>query len=145
MLHHDGVICDKCHNVTLRKSLLTCIICENTVAKKYFVGKHKYSSLKHTIPQITNIPNNRRQIWKTCYLQKQNFVHMCCRRNVEKSMCGLYRKDDYDFSNFIVSWCLANVRDCEMKRSIYACCITKDLKKQTIKTLCGHIMADIQM
>ena len=46
MLHHDSVICDKCHNAILRESLMTCIICENTVAKKYFVGKHKYSSLK---------------------------------------------------------------------------------------------------
>ena len=104
MLHHESVICDKCHNAILKESLLTCIICENTVAKKYFVGKHKYSSLKHTMPQITNIPNNRGHICKTCYLQlQQNFVSVCCRRNVEKSMCQLYRIADYDFSNFIVS------------------------------------------
>ena len=104
MLHHDSVICDKCHNTILRESLLTCKICENTVAKKYFVGKQKYSSLKHTMPQIKKIPNNKRHICKICYLQlQQNFVYVCCRRNVEKSMSELYRKADYDFSKFIVS------------------------------------------
>ena len=46
MLHHDSVMCDKCHNAILKESLLKCIICENTLAKKYFVGKHKYSSLE---------------------------------------------------------------------------------------------------
>ena len=104
MLHHDSVICEKCHNTILQESLLTCIICENTVAKKFLVGKHKYSLLKHTMPQITNIPNNRRHICKTCYIQlQQNFVCVCCSRNVEKSMCQLYRKADYDFSTFVVS------------------------------------------
>ena len=78
ILHHDSVICDKCHNAILRKSLLTCIICENTFAKKYFAGKHKYSSLKHIMPQITNVPHNRRHIRKTCYLQlQQSFVCVC--------------------------------------------------------------------
>ena len=56
MLHHDSVICDKYYNGILRESLLTCIICENTVAKKYFVGKHKYSSLKHTMPTNNKHP-----------------------------------------------------------------------------------------
>ena len=104
MLHHDSVICDKCHNAFLQESLLTCIICENTLAKKYFVGKHKYSSLKYKMPPITHIPNNRRHTCKTCYVElQQNFVCVCCRRNVEKSMCKLYRKADYDLSNFVVS------------------------------------------
>ena len=38
MLHHDSVICKKCHNTFLQESLQTCIICENTVAKKFLVG-----------------------------------------------------------------------------------------------------------
>ena len=42
MLHNDSVICEKCHNAILQESLLTCIICENTVAKNFLVGKHKY-------------------------------------------------------------------------------------------------------
>ena len=130
MLHHDSVICDKCHNAILRESLLTCIICENTVAKKYFVGKHKYSSLKHEMPQITNVPNNRRHICKTSYLQlQQNFICMCCGRNVEKSMCELYRKADYDFSNLIVSRCLANVRDFEDKEKYICLSYHKRLKE----------------
>ena len=99
MLHHDSVICDR---AILKESLLTCIICENTVAKKYFVGKYKYSSLKHTMPQITNIPNSRSHICKTCYLQlQQNFVCVFCRRNVEKHMCELYRKADLTFQTFL--------------------------------------------
>ena len=101
MLHHDSVICEKCHNTILQESLLICIICEQTVAKKCLVGKHKYASLKHPMPQIANIPNHRRHI---CYMQlQQNSVCVCCNRNVEKSMCQLYMKADYDFSNFVVS------------------------------------------
>ena len=59
MLHHDSVICEKCHNTILQEFLLTCIIHENTVEKKCLVGKHIYALLKHTMPQIANIPNNR--------------------------------------------------------------------------------------
>ena len=114
LLHHDSVICEKCHNTILQESLLTCIICENTVANKCLVGKHKYSLCKHTMAQITNIRNNRRHICKTCYTQlQQNFVCVCCSRKVEKSMCQLYRKADYDFSTFVVSRCLPHVRDLE--------------------------------
>ena len=69
MLHHDSGIWEKCHNTILQESLQTCIICENTVAKKCLVGKHKYSLLKHTMPQIANIPNNRRHICNICYIQ----------------------------------------------------------------------------
>ena len=113
MLHHDSVICDKCHNTILQESLLICIICEQTVAKKCVVGKHKYTSLKQTMPQIANIPNNKRHICNICYMQlQQNFVCVCCSRSVEKSMCQLYNKVDYDFSNFVVSRCLPHVRDC---------------------------------
>ena len=36
MLHHDSIICDKCHNAILRESLLTCIICENNSCKEVF-------------------------------------------------------------------------------------------------------------
>ena len=43
---------------------------------------------------------------------QQNFVCVCCSRNVEKSMCQLYMKADYDFSNFVVSRCLPHLRDC---------------------------------
>ena len=40
-----------------------------------------------------------------------------------KKYCQLYRKADYDLSNLIVSWCLANVRDCEDKEKyIYLSC-----------------------
>ena len=45
MLHHESVICEKRHNTILQESLLTCIICNKTVAKKYLVGKHKYALL----------------------------------------------------------------------------------------------------
>ena len=121
MLHHDSVICEKCHNTILQESLLTCIICEKTVAKKCLVGKHKYASLKHTMPQIANIPNNRRHICNICYIQlQQNFVCVCCSRNVENSICQLYMKADYDFSTFVISRCLPHVRDCEHEEK-YIC------------------------
>ena len=44
---------------------------------------------------------------------KTKFVCVCCSRNVEKSMCQLYRKAGYDLSTFVVSQCLPHVRDCE--------------------------------
>ena len=78
MLHHDTVICEKCHNTILQESVVICIICEQTVAKKSVVGKHKYASLKQTMPQIANIPNNKRLICNICYMQlQQNFVCVC--------------------------------------------------------------------
>ena len=130
MLHHDSVICEKCHNHILQESLLTCIICEKTVAKKCLVGKHKYSLLRHTMPQIANIPNNRKHICNTCYIQlQQNFVCVCCSRNVEKSMCQLYRKADYDFSTFVVSRCLPHVRDCEDEQKYICLSCHKRLKE----------------
>ena len=133
MLHHDSVICEKCHNTFLQESFLTCIICENTVAKKCLVGKHKYSLLKHTMPQMANIPNNRRHICKTCYIQlQQNFVCVCCSRNVEKNMCQLYRKADYDFSTFVVSQCLPYVGDCEDEEK-YICLSCHKRLKETNK------------
>ena len=45
---------------------------------------------------------------------------VCCSRNVEKSMCQLYMKADYDFSNVGVSECLPYVRDCEDEQK-YIC------------------------
>ena len=93
MLHHDSVICDKCNSAILKESLLTRIICKNTFAKKYFGGKHKYSSLKCTMPQITTVTDNRRHICKTCYLQlQQNFACVCCRRNVGKVCVNFIEK-----------------------------------------------------
>ena len=98
MLHHDSVICEKYHNTILQESLVI------VATKKCLVGKHKYASLKQTIPQIANIPNNKRHICNICYMQlQQNFVCVCCSRSVETSMCQLYNKADYDFSNFVVS------------------------------------------
>ena len=41
----------------------------------------------------------------------KKFVRVCYSRNVEKSMCQLYRKADYDFSTFVVSQCLPHVKD----------------------------------
>ena len=67
-----------------------------------------------------------------------------CRRNVEKRMCQLYRKADYDLSNFIVSQCLVNVRDCEDEEKYIWLSCHKRLK-ETITTLYCHIMADIQI
>ena len=60
-------------------------------------------------------------------------------------MCQLYRKADYDFSNFFVSRCLANVRDCEDEEKYICLSCHKDFKKQKITTLCCHIMVDIQI
>ena len=44
-------------------------------------------------------------------------------------MCELYRKADYDFSNFILSQCLANVRDCEDKEKYICLSCNKRLKE----------------
>ena len=57
---------------------------------------------------------------------QQNFVGVCCSRNVEKSMCQLYMKADYDFSNFVVSQCLPHVGDCaDEQKYIYLSCHTR--------------------
>ena len=60
----------------------------------------------------------------------KNVVCVCCSRNVEKSMCQLYRKADYDFSTFVVSRCLPHVRDCEDEEK-YTCLSCHKRLKET--------------
>ena len=130
----------------LQKSLLICIMCEQTVAKKCLVGKHKYSLLKHMMPQIANITNNRRHICNICYIQlQQNFVCVCCSRNVEeKYVPTLYES----WLRLFKLCCIMMLTTCKRLwkwTEVHACHVTKDSKRQIMTTLCCHIMVDIQM
>ena len=87
MLHHDSVICEKCHNIILQESLLICIICEQTVAKKCLVGKHKYASLKETMPQIANIPNNRRHYATFVTFNYNKILYVCAAAEMLRKVC----------------------------------------------------------
>ena len=65
--------------------------------------------------------------WISCFILDRmrmhiakKFVCLCCSRNVEKGMCQLYIKADYDFSSFVVSQCLPHVRDCDDEQK-YIC------------------------
>ena len=70
---------------------------------------NKYSLLQNKIQEM---PNQRE--WTITYAiaatynSNQN-VHVCCNRDVHKDICKMYNKVDYDFTSFVVSWCLGHV------------------------------------
>ena len=44
-------------------------------------------SLKHTMLQITDIPNNRMHICKTCYIQLQKNLYVCVAAEMLRKVC----------------------------------------------------------
>ena len=46
-------------------------------------------------------------ICKNCHVElQQNMTCVCCNRHMQKHLCKMYNKLNYDFTNFVVSLCL---------------------------------------
>ena len=94
----ENIICNKCHNKMLKESVVTCVVCDVRIPRHltYLFNNKKYSSLqlcqKVTIPQKCT----KRYICKLC-------TCVCCDREVDKHLCMLSVKDNYDFTQYIVS------------------------------------------
>ena len=107
----QNIICNKCHNVICRESLVTCLICMKTVKKctlKFDINT--YSSLENNIQEMAKSQKTNSYICKSCHVElQQKITCVCCNRNMQKHVCKMYNKLDYDFTNFVVSQCLQHV------------------------------------
>ena len=68
---------------------------------------NKYSSLQNKILEMLKSKRTNCYIFKSCHLQLQpKFTYVCCNTAVDKHICKMYSKVDYDFTNFVLSQCL---------------------------------------
>ena len=106
----QNIICNKCHNAILREFLVRHV---GKLWKKLFTFKfamNKYSSLQNEILKMSKSQRINSYIWKSCHLQLQpKCTYVCCNTDVHKHVHKMYNKVDYDFTNFVVSWCLGHV------------------------------------
>ena len=57
-----------------------------------------------------------------CHLQLQpKCTCVCCNRDVQKDICKIYNKADYDFRSFVVSQCLGHVSHPANNEDQYIC------------------------
>ena len=108
----QNIICNKCHNAIFREYLDTCLTCSKTMKKMctFNFDMNKYSSLQNQILEMPKSQRTNSYICKSCHLQLQpKFTCVCCNPDMHKHVCKMYNKVDYDFTNFVVSWCLGHV------------------------------------
>ena len=112
MIENDtqNIICKKCHNAICRESLVTCLICKKNYEKVYIEiwyqhtllprKQHKRNgkSTENKLLHMQNLPCRTATKW--C---------VCCNRHMQKHVCKMYNKVDYDFTNFVVSQPLQHV------------------------------------
>ena len=96
----------------LKESVVTCVACDVSIPRHltYLFDNKKYPSFQHwqkvTIPQ----KYTKRYICKTCHEQlRPQFICVCCDQEVDKHLCILYVKDNYDFTQYVVSQCLCKI------------------------------------
>ena len=69
-----------------------------------------YSSLENNIQEMAKSQKTNSYICKSCHAEvQQKMTCVCCNRHMQKHLCKMYNKVDYDFTNFIVSQCLQHV------------------------------------
>ena len=102
----QNIICNKCHNTILRKSLVTCLTCGKTVKKmltlKFDVDK--YSLLENTTLEMLKSKRTNHYICNTCQSQLQTkCTCVCFNTDLQTNICKIYNKPGYDFTSFVVS------------------------------------------
>ena len=117
MIEHDtqDIICSKCHNAICRESLVTCLICTKTVEKNCTLklDTNKYSSLENDIQEMAKSQKTNSYICKNCDVElQQNMTCVCCNRHMQKHLCKMYNKLNYDFTNFVVFTMLTTCITC---------------------------------
>ena len=70
---------------------------------------------------------------------------MHCNRHMQKHVCKMYNKVDYDFTNFVVSQCLKHISNSVHDEQYICFTCDKILKKQVMKIQLYHIVLSIQM
>ena len=105
---NNPIICNKCNTFLHGESLINCVICKNEFQRKLTVlfDKKKYTLLGKNTVQVDQIPSLavRSYICKECLSQLQpNISCVSCHLNVSQHLSKLYKMDEYDFSQYIVS------------------------------------------
>ena len=102
------IICNKCHNAICKETLVTCLRCTNTITKictlKFDINR--YTSLEQHIKDMAKSHKTNCYICKSCHDElQQKMTCVCCNRPMQKQICKIYNKEDYNFSYFVVSQC----------------------------------------
>ena len=105
----QNIICNKCHNAICRETIVTCLRCTKAMTKictlKFDINR--YTSLEQNIKEMTKSHKTNCYICKSCHQElQQKMTCVCCNRQMQKHVCKMYNKEDYDFSYFGVLQCL---------------------------------------
>ena len=83
---------------------------------------------------------------QNCHLElQQKMTCMCCNRHMQKHLCTIYNKLNYDFTNFVVSQCLQHVSNSVHDDQYICSSCDKILKETSDEIQLYHIMLGIQM
>ena len=119
----QNIICNKCHSTILRESLVICLTCDKTMKKCWhlnliWTNTHHW---KNTILEMLKSKRMTSYIYKSCHLQLQQNVHVCCNTDVQKDICKVHNKAGYDFTGLVVSQCLGHVLNPANNENQYIC------------------------
>ena len=127
------IICNKCHNAICKETLVTCLRCTNTITKictlKFDINR--YTSLEQHIKDMAKSHKTNCYICKSCHEElQQKLTCVCCNRPMQKQICKIYNKEDYNFSYFVVSQCLQHLPNSTQEVQ-YICMSCDKALKQT--------------
>ena len=92
---------------------------------------NRYSSLEHNIQEMTKSQKTYCYICKSCHQElQQKTTYVCYNRQMQKHVCKMYNKADYDFSYFVVSQCLQHLSN-SIHEKQYICTSCNKALKQT--------------
>ena len=93
---------------------------------------NKYSSLENNIQEMAKSQKINSYICNSCHVQLQQKIYMCvcCYRHMQKHVCKMYNKVDYDVTHFVVSQCLGYVSNSEHEEQ-YICALGDKRLKET--------------
>ena len=128
----QNIIWKKCHNAIFRESLVTYLTCMKTMKKMctFKFDMNKYPSLENNIREMAKSQRTNTYICKSCHVQLQRKITcVCCNRHMQKLVCKMYNKVDYDFTNFVASQCLWHVSNSAHEEQNICALFDKRLKE----------------
>ena len=88
-----------------REFLVTCLTCTQTVKKMCTLkfDMNRYSSLEHNIQEMAKSQKTNSYICKSCHVElQQKITCVCCNRHMQKHVCKMYNKMEYDFTKILL-------------------------------------------
>ena len=91
-----SVICNKCHIVILKETVVASIIRKKEILRKLtFV----FEKREYKISENTTLSKGYRHIWKECHSQQLSKVRcVCYKRDDDNKKCKTYDEVEYDFT-----------------------------------------------